>query len=191
MTSGPYCYPDSNVLKNKLDIRDDDELTEAERRLAKYRAEELFNSPIRGKFDFDHLRAIHRYLFQDIYDWAGAIRTVDIAKGNLFCRQFAIQAEADRIFGELKAEKYLSNLSAGIFVKRLAYYFSKINALHPFREGNGRTQREFIRQLAFQNNYFLSYAGITKDEMISASIASFKLDYAPMEQLILGHLRPI
>ena len=81
-------------------------------------------------------------------------------------------------------------MPAGEFAKRLAYYLAEINALHPFREGNGRTQREFIRQLAYQNNYFVSFAGIKKEDMIEASKASFKLDYEPMERLILDHLRP-
>ena len=187
----PYCYKDARVLKNKFGIKDAEELQVAERRLSKYREVELLNSPINGQFDFRHLQKIHQYLFQDIYDWAGQVRTVDIAKGNLFCRCFAIEEEAERIFGELKQERYLNSLPVGKFAKRLAYYLAEINALHPFREGNGRSQREFIRQLAFQNNYFLSYAGISQDEMVAASVASFKLDYTPLEQLILEHLRPL
>ena len=187
----PYCYPNSRVLKNKLDIRDFDELYDRERDLANLRSRELFESPIPGKFDFAHLKAIHKYLFQDIYDWAGEVRTVDIAKGTLFCRCFAIDSEADRIFTELKKEKYLQSLSAADFAKRLAYYFSEINALHPFREGNGRSQREFIRHLALQNNYFLSFVGISTEEMVSASKASFSLDYKPMEDIILSHLKPL
>ena len=187
----PYCYPNSHILKNKFDIYDADELYNAEIRLAKYRAIELLNSPIEGAFDFSHLQKIHAYLFQDIYDWAGKIRIVDIAKDNLFCRCFAIEPEAKRIFNELKAEKFLEGLAVGDFAKRLAYYFAEINALHPFREGNGRTQREFIRQLAFQNGYFLSFSGITKDEMVAASVASFRLNYKPFENLILSHLRPL
>ena len=187
----PYCYPNSRILKNKLDIHGVEELEEFERRLAKYRATELLGSPINGKFDFAHLKKIHGYLFQDVYDWAGKIRTVDIAKGNLFCRYFAIESEASRIFSELKTEKYLKGLSTGEFCTRLAYYFSEINALHPFREGNGRTQREFIRQLAYQNNYLVNYSKITKDGMVTASIASSKLDYAPLEKLLLNCLRPI
>lgn len=187
----PYCYPNSRTLKNKLNIHDFDRLWEAERRLVKYREVELLNAGINGRFNFEHLKRIHAYLFQDIYDWAGEVRMVDIAKGNLFCRCFAIEAEAERIFGELRQEKYLRNKKAGDFAKRLAYYLAEINALHPFREGNGRTQREFIRQLAYQNGYFLSYAGITQEEMIKASKASFKLDYEPMEKLILNHLQPL
>ena len=187
----PYCYPDSRVLKNKLNITDGERLQEAERRLTKYRAIELQNNPIIGRFDFTHLKMIHYYLFQDVYDWAGKVRTVDIAKGNLFCRCFAIEAEADRIFNQLKKEKYLKDLAAKEFAERLAYYLAEINALHPFREGNGRTQREFIRQLAFQNNYFLSYAGITSKEMIEASKESFRLNYQKMTDLMLSHLRPL
>lgn len=98
----PYCYPDSRVLKNKLSIHDFQKLSYAERKLAKFRARELFESPIAGQFDFNHLKAIHKYLFQDLYDWAGEARTVDIAKDTLFCRYFAIKKEAERIFAELK-----------------------------------------------------------------------------------------
>ena len=187
----PYCYPNSRVLRNKLGIRDFDKLYDRERDLANLRARELFEAPIQGRFDFDHLLAIHKYLFQDVYDWAGKVRTVDIAKGNLFCRCFAIESEAERIFGELKDEKYLRGLMIGELSERLAYYFSEINALHPFREGNGRAQREFIRQLALLNGYFLSFKGTRQDEMIAAPQASFKLDYKPMRELILGHLRAI
>ena len=187
----PYCYSNSRVLKNKLNIHDHDTLLEAERRLTKFRNQELFNSPLIGHFDFDHLKRIHQYLFQDIYPWAGEVRTVDIAKGNLFCRYFAIDSEASRIFTELRKEKFLKDLSIYTLAERLAYYFAEINALHPFREGNGRTQREFIRQLVYQNNLFLSYAGITADEMIAASKASIKLDYKPLQELILSHLRPL
>ena len=186
----PYCCPNSRVLKNKLDIRDSEKLYHRERDLSNLRAAELLNSPIIGSFDFTHLKKIHAYLFQDLYDWAGKVRKVDIAKGNLFCRAFAIESEAARIFSKLKAEKFLEGLNAGDFSKRLTYYFAEINALHPFREGNGRAQREFIRQLALQNNYFLSFAKITQEEMILASKASFNLDYSPLEKIILNGLRP-
>ena len=188
--SDPYCYPNSRTLRNKLGIKDGNALHERERDLSNLRAIELLNNPVEGGFDFAHLQTIHAYLFQDIYDWAGKVRTVDIAKGNMFCRCFAIESEAERIFGELRTEKYLRDLPVDRFAMRLAYYLAEINALHPFREGNGRTQREFIRSLAYQNNYFLSYAGISAEEMITASKASFKLDYQPMEKLILAHLRP-
>ena len=107
----PYGYPNTHILRNKFNIKDNDELQTAERRLSKYRAAELMNAPIRGQFDFTHLCKIHAYLFQDIYDWAGKVRTVDIAKGNLFCRYFAIDSEASRIFTELKKAATGDNIS--------------------------------------------------------------------------------
>lgn len=187
----PYCYPNSRILKNKLGIKDANKLQQRERDLSNLRALELLNDPIIGCFDFKHFQMIHKHLFQDIYDWAGEVRTVDIAKGNLFCRCFAIESEASRIFTELKSEKFLKDMPINQLAERLAYYLAEINALHPFREGNGRTQREFIRQLAYQNNLFLSYAGITQYEMISASKASFNLNYKPLQELILSHLHPL
>ena len=186
-----YYYPGTRVLRNKFNIKDSDELSEAERRLSRYRTEELLESPVDGAFDFRHLCKIHKYLFQDIYDWAGEVRTVDIAKGNLFCHHLFIADESKRIFTELMKDGYLSGLGIDIFTQKLAYYFAEVNALHPFREGNGRTQREFIRQLAFQNGYLLFYSGIAQDEMISASIESFKRNYAPLEHLLASHLHPL
>jgi cell filamentation protein len=183
MSDNKYCYPDSDVLINKLDIRDLEELHVFERKLTMLRLLELMDKPVSGKFDFKHLQAIHQYIFQDIYDWAGKVRTVDIAKGNMFCNVKFIDSQADEIFTKLKAEKYLAGLDEETFVKRLAYYFSEINALHPFREGNGRSQREFIRSLALKNGYFIYFDRVTGDEMLSASQKSFLCDYTEMEEV--------
>ena len=138
MSDTKYCYPDSDVLINKLDIRDRDKLQKFERKLTMIRLSELFDNPIKGSFDFKHLKDIHQFIFQDIYDWAGTVRIVDIAKGNMFCNVKFIDSQAEEIFLKLKKEKHLSGFSEEDFIKRLAYYFSEINALHPFREGNGR-----------------------------------------------------
>lgn len=178
-----YCYPDSDVLINKLDIRDMDKLHKFERKLTMIRLLELFDYPIKGNFDFKHLKDIHKFIFQDIYDWAGNVRIVDIAKGNMFCNVKFIDSQAEEIFSKLKKEKYLSGFSEEDFIKRLAYYFSEINALHPFREGNGRTQREFIRSLALKNGYVIKFERISEDGMIRASQESFLCDYGYMEKL--------
>lgn len=76
----PYCWPGSNVLRNLLGLRTAAELTEAEYDFTLERRVELDKEPILGDFDLDHLRAIHHHLFQDIFDWAGELRTVDISK---------------------------------------------------------------------------------------------------------------
>ena len=183
MSDTKYCYPDSDVLINKLDIRDIDRLHKFERKLTMIRLLELFDNPIKGNFDFKHLKDIHKFIFQDIYDWAGNVRIVDIAKGNMFCNVKFIDSQAEEIFSNLKEEMYLSGLNEEDFVKRLVYYLSEINALHPFREGNGRTQREFIRLLALKNGYVIKYDRISNDEMIRASQESFLCDYDYMERL--------
>ncbi|MBQ8992060.1 Fic family protein [Candidatus Saccharibacteria bacterium] len=186
----PYCYPNSSVLKNKLGIIDEDELYNEERNFTNLREEELLRSQILGKFDLKHLQDIHHYLFQDIYDWAGKIRTVDIAKGNLFCKVELIRPQAEIIFNGLKSEKYLRGLGTIQFTNRLAYYLGEINALHPFREGNGRSEREFIRELAFQNGYFLSFKDITQKELIETSKSSFLGDYSSLANILGRSLRP-
>lgn len=187
----PYCYPGTDILKNKLDIHSDELLFEAERRLSNIREEQLLRSQIRGKFDLKHLQKIHQHLFQDIYDWAGKIRTVDIAKGNLFCKVELIESQAEIIFDGLESEKYLRGLNIKDFTARLAYYLGEINALHPFREGNGRAEREFVRELAFQNGYFLAFKDVKKEDLIEASKASFSGNYLPLEDMLGSSLRPI
>jgi cell filamentation protein len=178
-----YCYPDSDVLINKLDIRDSERLHEAERRLSALRLLELVDNPVKGKFDLQHLAKIHGYLFQDIYAWAGNVRKVDIAKSNMFCRVQFIQTQAEELFAQLKSENYLKDLDREQMAVKLAYYLAEINALHPFREGNGRAQREFIRELALAAGYIIHFDAADDNEMLEASIHSFECDYGKMEEL--------
>ncbi|MCD8129797.1 MAG: Fic family protein [Lachnospiraceae bacterium] len=160
-----------------------DKLHDFERRLTMLRLSELLDKPVIGKFDFEHLQSIHGYIFQDVYEWAGKVRTVDIAKENMFCNVKYIESQAEIIFRGLKSENYLVGLAEEVFIKRLAYYFSEINALHPFREGNGRSQREFIRSLALHNGYIVNFAKINSEDMIKASKKSFLCDYEEMERI--------
>lgn len=178
-----YCYPDSDVLINRLNIRGAAKLQVVERRLTMLRLLELMDHPIAGDYDLVHLQRIHKYIFQDVYSWAGRLRTVDIAKGNMFCNVKFIEDQANEIFSRLRAEKHLVGLKEEDFVKRLAYFFSEINALHPFREGNGRAQREFARSLALKNGYLLHFDRISSEEMITASQKSFMCEYDAMEEL--------
>ena len=181
---GTYCYPGTNVLRNKLNIHEKDILSDAERSISLLRMIELEEHPLKGNFDLDHLKKIHKVLFGDIFDWAGELRTVDISKGTMFCRCEYIEINAAKLFKQLKDENYLVGLEMGEMVSRLSYYLCEINAIHPFREGNGRTQRLFIKQLAYNADYNLDFTGITDEEMIDASIRGFVLDYSYMESLI-------
>ena len=187
-----YCYPDSNVLKNKLNIKDRQLFIKAERGITSLRTTQALIQPVPGNFDISHLKAIHRFLFGDIYSWAGEIRTVNISKGNLFCQTMFIEQELSRVFNELKAEKFLDDVSQkSVLACRLSYYMSEINAVHPFREGNGRTQRLFITYLARRQGWDLQFANVQPQDMIDASYNSFLGDYDLMDNLIDSCLIPL
>ena len=140
-----YCYPGTDVLRNKAEITNAEDLDAYEGELSTLRSIEILENPVAGQFNLAHLQRIHLALFQDIYDWAGEIRTVDISRGNSrFANVRFIEAAANDIFNKLARENWLKGLDADALSKRLAHYLSEINALHPFREGNGRVQRIFI-----------------------------------------------
>ena len=186
-----YCYPQSNVLKNKLNIRDRELFFKAEREITSLRTTQALVEPVPGTFDIAHLKAIHYFLFSDIYTWAGEIRTVNISKGNLFCQTMYIDQELTRIFTQLKSEKYLKNISEKpALARRLSYYMGEINAVHPFREGNGRTQRLFITYLARRQGWDIQFANVQPQDMIDASYNSFLGDYALLDKLIETCLIP-
>ncbi len=167
----PYVYEGTSVLKNNFNIRDEYKLNQLERMITEKRTRELSNKITTKKFNFEYLKSIHKYIFQDIYEWAGEIRHLDIAKGNsLFCKATNIESYASDIFKNLEKQNYLKNIkNKEVFCQKLAEIVLDINALHPFREGNGRTQREFIRSLAKESGYELSFLNISKDEMIKFS----------------------
>ena len=161
-----YCIPGTAVLKNKAGITDQDQLDEYEGDFTAIRLLELTQSPVEGSFDLAHLCKIHQYLFQDVYEWAGEVRSVDIIRGeSRFCNVRHIQSYSSTVFSALAAEKYLVNLEPEVFANRLAHYLSEINAIHPFREGNGRVQRLFISQLAEQAGYTLDYSALDQAEL--------------------------
>ena len=168
-----YCYPGTDVLINKLNIRDNQLLSEAERKIVLTKSYELRKNSKIGNFDLDHFLKIHEFLFEDIYPFAGKFRNENIAKGYFsFAEWQYIEPEIKRLFDKLKAENYLQGRSREELVKGLAYYLSELNVLHPFREGNGRTIREFIRELAFFNGYILDLQNTTSDELLKASVDS-------------------
>ena len=179
-----YCYPDSLVLKNKLGIKDEALLNEAERKITALKLGELECNPIQGELDFEYLRKIHRFLFSDIYEWAGENRKIDISRGDIFCMHDLIDVSMNHVMDELKQENYLKDLSKEELVSRLAYYIGEINTIHPFREGNGRTQRAFIRELAARNGFHLIFDSITPEAMIKASQETFHHEYEMMEELL-------
>lgn len=190
--SDKYCYPGSIVLVNKLGITNLEKLRAAERDISGQRYYSLLKMGVTGDFSLNHLCAIHKYLFQDIYEWAGKIRTVDIAKGDIFCLVQFIELQFSSIYEQLRKENFLKDISEHEeMTQRLAYYLSEVNAIHPFREGNGRTQRVYIQQICQNNGRFaVDFSLVSSDDMVAASKAAFNLDYNPMEKVISKCLIP-
>lgn len=185
-----YCYPNSNVLKNKLGIKDLDKLKEAELEITSLKIAKARIQKVNGNFDFELLKQIHKYIFEDIYDWAGKVRWVNIAKGNMFCNYEYIESNAVHLFDKLRKEEYLKNTSAEELPFKLAYYLSEMNVIHPFREGNGRTQRLFIEYLAEGNGHVLDFDKVSKEEMILASAESFACRYELMNKMFQNIIEP-
>jgi len=184
-----YCYPSTNVLRNKAGITNAEELDIYEGELSTLRSIEVLEIPIAGKFNLSHLQDIHFVLFQDIYDWAGKIRTVDISRGNSrFANVRFIESAANELFKKLSRENRLEGLNKNDLSARLAHYLSEINALHPFREGNGRVQRLFISQLSQAAGYQLDYSDLEQEQIYEAMEVAFKGDESILASLILDRL---
>lgn len=166
----PYCYENTQILRNKKNIREEPKLDLLERVYTAKRLYELKKRPIKGEYDLLHLQKIHKYIFQDIFDFAGEIRTVNIGKGIQFCPVLHIEPYfQDQVTDKLKRRDDLKQLNRLEFSKKAAELFAEVNIIHPFREGNGRAQREFFRSLALLNGFDMDWANISEQEMIQAS----------------------
>jgi cell filamentation protein len=184
-----YLDPASGVLKNRLGIADADTLEQTEAALVAARSYELSQTPHTGLFDLAHLQAIHRHLFGDLYEWAGQLRNVDISKGDQrFAHHAHIGRAAAPIFNQLAEEKHLAGLDPAAFSDRAAHYLGELNALHPFREGNGRAQREFVSHLALASGYYLAWENVKQADMLQASVDSFQGDSSKLAALIRENL---
>jgi cell filamentation protein len=178
----PLCYAGTRVLINKADIRGQAELDEFELSMYLSRAAEPLPE---GNLDYAHYRAIHHHLFQDVYDWAGKERTIRIAKGgSTFAYPEHLHRTMTRIFDELAAHSLLHDLDNVAFAERAAHILSEINAGHPFREGNGRTQLAFLKLLCVGSGHGFDDDALDPDLTLRAMVASFHGDLAPLTALI-------
>ena len=165
------CYEGTTCLINKLDIRDEKQLDIMESHITLAKISILQQTPINGNFDFEHYRAIHKFIFEDLYDWAGMPRTVDLSKkGTSFVKAKNIEEIATACFKRLKNENYFKNLDVNDFVEKMTDFYCVTNNLHPFREGNGRTQRVFLSQLALNAGYEMDFSKIDTDTLMLATI---------------------
>ena len=184
MPDDPYVYPGTNVLRNRYDLRDPAELERVEAAVTYGRLAELAEQPLPGAYDLAHLQAFHARIFSDIYQWAGEIRTVAIAKGDLFALPQHIEPYLSDVLRQLPAEGHLRGLGREQTLDRLTHYLAEINAAHPFREGNGRTQRAFIAQLADDAGYRVNWRHLDPARNIQASQAAHRGDNRPLRALL-------
>jgi cell filamentation protein len=180
-------YPDTSVLINLEDIRDHGELLERETKFQIAAYEEIFTS-----FDEDitpdlpFFYYLHHLMFGPLFVWAGRPRTVGIAKsGTPFCPPQNIDSMISSLFTELEREQWLVGLDLDSFIERAAYYICEINAVHPFREGNGRAIRFYIDVVsALARGDLFDWNQTGGDEYLRACVAGFKQDYSRMIKVL-------
>lgn len=169
--SSDNCYEGTSCLINKMNIRDESELAATEAALTFANISMLEQEPLEGNFDFAHYKAIHKFLFDDLYDWAGEIRTVNLSKkGTQFVPADEIERVGNAIFARLAKADYFRQDSLDTFVKHITEFYCDTNLLHPFREGNGRTQRAFLTQLIRRAGYAIDFSSMDMDEWMIATI---------------------
>lgn len=169
-------------MRNKLDLTGLEKLEEAERLLSYRRLQEEIPQ---GNFDLEHLQAIHRHLFQDIYEWAGEVREVEISKdkSQFQLLEFVERGMAD-VHRRLESADFLRGLDADQFAVAAGKIIGDVNYVHPFREGNGRTQREYLRQLASEAGHDFRIELLDREQWIDASIEAHRCNYEPMAKAI-------
>jgi cell filamentation protein len=191
MGDDPYVEPSSGLLANLLGISDSETWERAQAAYTEMRLVQLQEHPVAGRFDLAHLQAVHRHLTQDLVVWAGQLRTVDIAKADGFCPVQHLRSYAAEVFGRLADQDWLAGRSKDGFVTGLSGLYGDLNALHPFREFNGRAQRAFLSQLAAQAGWCLSWRNMSPEANITASIASFRGDLGPLRKLLDELVEPL
>lgn len=189
MSWDPYLDLEYGVLRNRLRITDHKELARAEAALTASRLVDLQHDPLPDRFDLRHLRSVHRCIFQDVYIWAGKLRTVSIGKGGrVFCLPQHLVGDATKVFDRLAADNQLCGRGRESFLDGATELLCDINALHPFREGNGRAQRAFLAQVARGAGHRIRWVGLDPLSNIAASRASHDGDLTLLRELLDLHL---
>lgn len=180
-----YVYPGTAVLRNLAGLQDADTLADHEAQASTLRLAQLTALKLEGPYDLAHLQEFHRFIFQDVYSWAGELRSVPLAKpGSMFALPEHIESYATEVLRQLADERHLRGLARERFAERLTHYYAEINAVHPFREGNGRAQRAFLRQLALDAGHTLAWEHLDSHALVHASQCSVQGHNLPMRDLI-------
>lgn len=164
-----YTYKGTDILKNKLGIKDEKLLKEYETRIVAFKIATISTVILPMDYTPERLKFIHKYLFDDIFYFAGEYREENITKGNFRFSEFEyIEENIQRIFNNIKIDE-MKKMSFNDFVKQISYIMTELNVLHPFREGNGRTIRELVREICFDCGYVIDWYEINHDDILKAS----------------------
>lgn len=185
------CYPGTTVLINKLDIRNDKLLAEAEQTITAINYAQIETEMKFVDVDFEYYKNIHKRLFYDIYEWAGMVRSVNLSKkGTAFCEYKEINELAEKRFDRLKRDNFLVDLDFETFVDEFTDLYVDLNYLHPFREGNGRTHRLFLTLLARNTGYSIDFSQCDLDMLMIATIKSAQGDVGLLRTIISELIKP-
>ena len=193
-----FYYANTDIPKNKFDIKDSQIIHDIEQELLIKSYEIFFDELVEDTlFDEEYFKSLHKRTFESLYDWAGIYRDFNMSKGeSRFCQGAFVESSSKKIFEELKQDNYLKdfeNRPKEEFAKKLAYYKCEINALHPFCELNGRITRMFFDMIVSFNGYkFIDYSSVTPKEYINCAIECVQYaDESGFEKIILNGLNKI
>lgn len=184
MTTDPYSQ--DGVLKNKFGEKDPKKLEILEKRSTIRGWIKLQNELIATpnlKLDTALIKKIHKNLFEDVYDWAGQYRTVNIVKGKtMFANAMYVPAALEDLVTKLNRDITSKSITSNNVSEKLAYYYGELNMIHPFREGNGRTQKIFIEKVADKLGYTLQLEKIDSKKLLEVTIESVNGTGRPLKK---------
>lgn len=188
----PYLDTETGILRNLVGAKTQAELNQKEADITALRIRQLKDKPVTGNFDLKHLQALHKHIFQDIYEWAGQSRQIDMRKDTtVFLDKTLIDSSFEQVNEALKRENFLIGMPPKNFAERAGVYLGTVNIIHPFREGNGRSQRAFFSELARNAGHRIEWENITRQEMTIASIEGFKANFSLLSDLLEKNLKPL
>lgn len=184
-----YCYKESGTLRNHFGLHDPKKLRMIEIEISAARQSEMLEHPVAGRFTTAHLCNIHRKLLGDVYPFAGDLRREDIAKGETrFVSHLQVREKLRVLLNELHEEHFLDNTNRDTLIQRSVYYMAELNYIHPFREGNGRAIREFMRLLFLRQGCFVDWSAVPVDDLLQAMIDSV-YDLEPLKSVLTKCLK--
>lgn len=176
---------DGSTLRNLLGIEGMTWLRDAEARYVEARRADLDAHPVAPTRDLDELKAIHDRLFQDVYPWAGETRTVNMGRGGeSFAPWDEIEGRWAEISDGLRQANGFTGLDRPEFVDGLTELYNDVNSAHAFREGNGRTQRQFLASVADDAGFHLNWQAVLGPANDMASVAARSGDLRPLRALM-------